>query len=447
MKHKYLMYICQEYITSEKFPGYAIWLNGAWGCGKTFLCQKVKEDLDPAAFPIWNISLFGVKVMDEIDDKLFEAAHPLVSEGKTGISMLYKISRVAVKHKFNVDIKDIGEAIPDLLKKEPRTCRALIVDDIERSKLKPDELFGYFSSLLDDGIRIIFVGNEAEYMGDDKKNKDLYNKTKEKLIGHTYEVSADFENAVNAFIKEMELSEELKEHLHCIVGILKIENLRTIKQCLYGWNNFYGNITNLEIKGKKEYMEELFEAYVVFMSQYKSGALLKNYQETTEKEAKNEEVLLEENLRLAWVMYKKYNVRIDEENFPAAEKKNWVMDKFIYTPVLPEVWQDIVINGRAADEEWLNKTVTDDFNKRYYLENEGTCLERLNYQVQYSRKDEDFKIDTVFMGAIKEFKEGKYIAFKDEELFAFLYLKLLKDEILPPQYNGFYLVVFTGCIY
>lgn len=439
VEHKYLMDVCKEYIGSEKFPGYAIWLNGAWGCGKTFLCQKVKEEMEETALSIWYISLFGVKSIEEIDDKLFEAAHPLVSEGKTGISMLYKISRVAVKHKFNVDIKDIGDVIPGLLKKEPRTCRALIVDDVERSKLKPDELFGYFSSLLDDGIRIIFVGNEAEYMGADEKNKNLYNKTKEKLIGNTYEVPADFENAVNAFIKEMELSEELKEPLHCVVEILKVKNLRIIKQCLYGWNNFYANITNSEIKGKKEYIEEIFEAYIVFMSQYKSGELLKQYQDNTEKEAKNEKVLLEENLGLAWVMYKKYNVGVGDEKVFDDEKKNLVIDKIIYTPVLPEGWPDIVINGRAADKEWLNKKVTEDFNKRYPLENKGTSLDYLNYQLQHPIKNKHFKIDQLFLALIEEFEKGKYVKFKEVELFVALYVDLLKAEILPKEYNSVYL--------
>jgi len=440
MKHKYLMYICQEYITSEKFPGYAIWLNGAWGCGKTFLCQKVKEDLDPAAFPIWNISLFGVKVMDEIDDKLFEAAHPLVSEGKTGISMLYKISRVAVKHKFNVDIKDIGEAIPDLLKKEPRTCRALIVDDIERSQLKPDELFGYFSSLLDDGIRIIFVGNEKEYMKTNENEKERYNETKEKLIGQTYQVSADFENAVNAFIKEMELAEELKEPLYCVVKNLKIENLRIIKQCLYGWYNLYDNIKNPDIKEKKEYMKEIFDAYIIFMSQYKMGVFTKDFITGKDDPAWDKEKIFKKKIQLAWAVYGKYTKGFNDEQITEKEKTDLNLAGFLYGLYIQNTWVDIILKGRAADTTWLNEVIEEDFNKRYHPY-KGTSLDQIQNIINYPSQSKAVSIEQLLETCIDDFNNGKYLQWVQVVIFVNTYEFLLKEEIMSLKYNKEYLVI------
>ena len=74
---------CKKFIESQENPHYAVFLNGKWGTGKTYFINKLLEeytdDTDVKSNDIIKISLFGVKSTDEIDMKIYQAIHPILS--------------------------------------------------------------------------------------------------------------------------------------------------------------------------------------------------------------------------------------------------------------------------------------------------------------------------------------------------------------------------------
>lgn len=94
----------------ETTPAYALLLRGSWGCGKTFLVKTFRDEKEGELGNIWYISLFGVRSLDEINDKIFEAAYPVFSAEKTQgmLSVGYSILKTVSKYKLDIDIGDLG---------------------------------------------------------------------------------------------------------------------------------------------------------------------------------------------------------------------------------------------------------------------------------------------------------------------------------------------------
>lgn len=72
------------------------------------------------------------------------------------------------------------------------------MDDIERSDVPIKELFGYFSMLLGDGVRIVLVADEDRIADLDRQ---YYHDYKEKIIGETYEVLPEYNAAIQMVLK------------------------------------------------------------------------------------------------------------------------------------------------------------------------------------------------------------------------------------------------------
>lgn len=221
----HVMEFCMDYINSQSNPEYALLLKGPWGCGKTFFVERLKErlisDQDEVLVEenIWHISIFGVNTIEELEDKFFEAAHPIISSesGKKILTIGYKIVRSAVKHKYGLDPNDLG--VKDTIKtgKIGEDCKLIIIDDIERSGLSPTQLFGYMLEIiLKDKVRVIFIGNEDEFSKNFSESDREYAYVREKVIGYTLNIKPEYELAVDVFIKELNLKK------------VKVDNIRIL---------------------------------------------------------------------------------------------------------------------------------------------------------------------------------------------------------------------------
>ena len=101
---------CKNFIESIDNPQFAVFLKGKWGIGKTYfidtLLGKYKKsntantsDIDEAH--IIKISLFGVKNYDDIDIKIYEAIHPILSS--KGMKIAGAVARSALKLGTSID--------------------------------------------------------------------------------------------------------------------------------------------------------------------------------------------------------------------------------------------------------------------------------------------------------------------------------------------------------
>jgi len=172
---EYLEYFYKKEI---RIPS-AILLKGNWGSGKTFFIKDyIKEKNN-----FIHISLYGVSKTSEIDEKIFQALHPLLSNPK--FKLLGKILAGAVKIGTTIDLN--GDGISDgkvvsgdvskldlKIFVETSENKILIFDDLERSNMKIDKLLGYINHLVEfQDQKVILVANEEKILEGDDGEKYL----------------------------------------------------------------------------------------------------------------------------------------------------------------------------------------------------------------------------------------------------------------------------------
>ncbi len=152
-----------NFINSQISPHFAILLKGKWGCGKTYLINQIldriyKNDKKEIKEHVIYISLYGISTLNQLRSSFFTALHPFTN------SKLFRFFKKAfdefVKFKFNFDVSFID--FSELLNsdKVEKKFKILIVDDIERSSLPINDIFGFFSNIIiNPDIRTFFVGD------------------------------------------------------------------------------------------------------------------------------------------------------------------------------------------------------------------------------------------------------------------------------------------------
>ena len=309
-----LNYNLKEYI---KFylklnnPQFAILINGKWGSGKTFFIKnqidkwnaesnvslleyrenRLKSNDTITLKPIY-ISLYGISKTTEINDKIKEALNPLLySKGAKIIkNIFFGVIKTATHINLDTDNdgKDDGKVTFDinsmgLLKGTDDKIKGeklIIFDDLERCKLKSSEIFGYINEFVEHfNCKVILLSDEKKIMQKSNEEKEAYNEFKEKLIGQTFTIQADIENAINAFIKKSPDStvynflNSSKELIISIFNASKIDNLRILKQSIIDFERFVKQFDSEIIKHNKynDLLNSLLGHFIIVYLEFKSG--------------------------------------------------------------------------------------------------------------------------------------------------------------------------------
>ena len=418
----------------ETTPAYALLLRGSWGCGKTFLVKSFKDEENGKIGNIWYISLFGVRSLDEINDKIFEAAYPVFSAEKTQgmLSVGYSILKTVSKYKLDIDIGDLGIKVKNLFRQngENLSCRLLIVDDIERSDISIKELFGYFSMLLGDGVRIVLVADEDRIADLDRQ---YYYDYKEKIIGETYEVLPEYNAAIQMVLNNLEgcCNKELETLIFSTITILKYRNLRVIQQILFQWMVLFKNLDEVYRKDV-ETLRELFESYLVLQIQYKQNIL----------KVEDPGVFMEE-CQEAWIAYKVYESPLTEyrKNLKKQEEKksSYRMNTILYQLPILESWYELLILGKMIDVEWMNQQVDRIYQKKKIRREREESKKVPLYQMSRLVMNQDSRnrehVKALFKELNRSFSEGRYIYVDDIMGYICICIKLIEDEALPKEYS------------
>lgn len=293
-----ILNILVDYVKDDGYKQ-AVFLDGVWGCGKTFFIKekfvkKITEEL-PYVY-IGYVSLYGIQNIAQILDEIYAAIVCNLLEKKTGkqkgevfnkgITIGGKFLMAGMKY-FNIEKKDL----PQISDFTNLNNAVLIFDDLERCQLDINEVLGAINDLVEhNNVKVILVANESElrkgnlskdlvskykFALDDRlklKNgdkiltiengqkytkKDLdervqilfsedlyYDKIKEKLIGINITYRVDFNeiytNIIEKHIKDSQIKQYLHDNAgHIISTFYKAEhyNVRTLIFALRSFEN------------------------------------------------------------------------------------------------------------------------------------------------------------------------------------------------------------------
>jgi len=289
-----------DYIQIPK-PNYAVLIKGEWGCGKSFFIKKWIDSIELSKKgkgkdrdddlirlkPIY-VSLNGLKSTSQIDESLKREISPLL-HGKIvqGVGKTIKLlASVAVR--YNVDINNDKETEQLVCTLDPKMFlsldptkvkgnKLLIFDDIERAGLSIKEILGYINYFVEQ------VGCHVVMISDDKNidEQDVFKSIKEKSIGHEYKIETETDEALNVFIKEIDLKtktpiESYKSLITSCFQASNVNNLRILKQSLYDYKFFISHLPEDILKAKEfeNLRKYLLANFIVVFAEYKSGNLV-----------------------------------------------------------------------------------------------------------------------------------------------------------------------------
>lgn len=197
----YLDYYC----CLKKAPGFAVMLTGTPGVGKSWLIDQYKKKLKSLGCKSLYVSLFGMNSLSDLENAFYEQLNPALSGEGMGLSA--KILKEAIKSTINLELKREKLAtttsdqyvVPDYLINAREYI--LLIDDVDRCFLPIPEVFGFFNFLLEHhGFKIILAANEValKEREDNRHIQELvYQRVKDKVVGRSFEVKADFAEAFN----------------------------------------------------------------------------------------------------------------------------------------------------------------------------------------------------------------------------------------------------------
>ncbi len=248
-----------EYVKMTK-PQFAVMITGKWGCGKThyiehIICEwekkDVKTDKDSIRLNPIYVSVYGMQSIGEVIRQIKTKLYPLLySKGaKVAQKVILTVLQVITKSTVDLDKDGTGEVLSDLLDADGvlelfkidsssiKGDKILVLDDLERSRIPLDELFGFVNSIVEhSNSKVILICDEDKLVTLDKKDelKIKYKDFKEKIVGKTFLLKVDYVEITKFFINDSG-EKILKNNQKLIVDLFvasRCENLRIIKQCL-----------------------------------------------------------------------------------------------------------------------------------------------------------------------------------------------------------------------
>jgi hypothetical protein len=279
------------YYTFDKDPGYAVLLKGKWGVGKTWFVNKTLQSLTDDGGKHLYVSLYGVGSYEEIENEFFKQLHPALSS--KSMALTTKIAKGLLKASLKIDFDgdkspdaDISIQIPNINIPKYLTNTSgfiIIFDDLERCSISIENILGYINHLVEhQGYKVIIIANEEEILEkqkDKEENELSYRRIKEKLVGKTFEISPDLNEALNSFILDISC-QKVKDICLKNENLIKelyisseYKNLRHLKQALWDFERLYNHFSD-KVMQKDELVQHLLKLYLIFSFEIKSGSIL-----------------------------------------------------------------------------------------------------------------------------------------------------------------------------
>lgn len=371
-----------DYFVELENPQYAVLLIGNWGCGKTYFIKNIiksweePDDNDGEIIlkPIY-VSLNGISDTSVINERIRSVISPfLYSKGMKVAKNIFKgLLKTTTKIDLNFDDDDKADGnisfnidslgIFESSNNEIKGKRILIFDDIERCKIKTDEIFGYLNNFVEhSGCKVILLADENKIKGkyENIKSEIEYKDFKEKLIGQTFEVKSDINNAVTFFINESKarnVNNDLSLHQDLIKELFissKLENLRVLKQALLDFNRLTTLFNNEFVQNENysAFLKNLLAYFIIVYAEYKTGNNdIQEYQSYKyfDKNDDNASKIIE----------RKYNPTLEKYEcvhstylFPIAKIVEYIEKGFVSTSEINEILKLSTFFRKYEEQDW-----------------------------------------------------------------------------------------------
>lgn len=232
-----------KYYVSLKRPGYAVLITGAWGVGKTHQVKNIIPDTER-----YFVSLYGIESVEGIHDAVLASCLPSLnlSEYASAIGDVGK----AMGDKFAV-AGFANSAWTIFLRQRLKPDRTIIFDDLERSSLwrdKKSELLGAINHYVEQqGFRVVVICH-------DELIKEQIAELKEKTFGHTIKVEPQVEEAIAAFIFDVQ-DEPAREFIVQYKFLIKDIWVQSENMSLRILKHVINDVARLRISLKERHLE------------------------------------------------------------------------------------------------------------------------------------------------------------------------------------------------
>jgi len=402
--NKHIIQYLDYYTSLDITPGYAVMLRGKWGSGKTwfikdYISTKKKEDY-------LYVSLYGVTSYTEIEDAFFQQLHPVLAS--KGMKLAGKILKGLIKTTIKVDLDGDGKEdgnissgipdinLPDYMKNID--SKVIVFDDLERCSIAIQNIMGYINQFVENnGLKVIVLANETEIVKLDelenkKDNAKSYLTIKEKLIGKSFDITTDFDAAINDFIEQTKNTKSkklLRDKRHLLKDIFTIagyNNLRHLRQSILDFERFYEFLPESS-KKKEELINHIIGLFFAISFEIKKGKI-------TEDDIK----------QLFYIDYFSKK-KEDEKTEAQIIREKYSVFGLYHHPINEGLWTDFFKNGTLVKDS-LKESIE---NSIYFQqENTPNWLKLWHY---YDLDDESF--EKLFKAVYSEFEglkiENKYV--------------------------------------
>lgn len=293
-----------NYFVTSQNPNFSVMLKGKWGAGKTYFIRGLIEEWDNVDViaeseeikiklkPIY-ISLNGVAKKSEIIETLKAKISPfLYSKGaKFATEILKGFFKTTLKIDFdydkdgksdgNVNINFDPISIFKSSNEKIKGNRILIFDDVERCKIPLDELYGFINDFVEHSQCKVILISDEDKIGEEHTKDSIYKYSvfKEKIIGQTFEIKPDTEQAIDFFLNSVK--SEIKPYLISSKDLIiktfdvsKKENLRVLQRAIYDFERLF-NFTDKELSKDEEKYKTLIKNYLsyflIYFLEFKTG--------------------------------------------------------------------------------------------------------------------------------------------------------------------------------
>lgn len=287
-------------ITRKEING-ALLITGKWGCGKSFLMQKIANELNAGSeFTVVFISLFGIDSLATLSHKIKECIfnkkagltlsdlnRKKVAKAKSTIatiaSSLSDYSSIAkgINAALTVNLYDLVEIEHSITFKQNGDTvikeLILIFDDFERSQINIVERLGAINDLSENKhIKTIIIADE-EKISEDDSSDSKYSTYKEKLISCTIRLTPEYSQIIDSIISNYnETTTGYKDYLIKQTKLLiqlfnesQAENIRIFKTVIIDFERIYRVCNNMALS--QDILPYIMYSFGAITFEFKAG--------------------------------------------------------------------------------------------------------------------------------------------------------------------------------